>query len=78
MRLFDSYQKRNALSNYVQSHGMIGSKLVLAFSEVIKQDTQSSTLKHDEELFWLYVTVMEQVLPLSYYTNMIEAGLVMS
>lgn len=29
-------------------------------------------------MFWLYVTVMEQLLPLNYYSNMIEAAMVMS
>ncbi len=31
-----------------------------------------------EVIFWLYVTVREELLPLSYYNNMMEAAIVMS
>ncbi len=31
-----------------------------------------------EVIFWLYVTVREELIPLSYYNNMMEAAIVMS
>jgi hypothetical protein len=45
-RLFESYQKRNSLSGYVQSHGVIGSKLILMLNKV----TNFANLSPDEAL----------------------------
>lgn len=38
---------------------------------------QKKSLDKDDAVFWLYVALREEMLPLSYYNNMMEAAMVM-
>lgn len=38
---------------------------------------QKRPLDNEDAIFWLYVAIREELLPLSYYNNMIEAAIVM-
>ena len=39
---------------------------------------KDSNADRDEIVFWLYTCLRESKLPISFYSNMIEAGIVMS
>jgi len=45
------------------------------FSQRFNKDYEK--LPVDEVIFWLYTTIREEMLPLGYYNNMIEAAMVM-
>jgi hypothetical protein len=110
--LFTNYVKRASISQYFQSHGSIGARLVnFVFDTELKlADTgdffssqrnlrdplieisrkkayfsfPSSFKQHvgkedkEECIYWLYTCLRESKLPLSFYNNMIEAGILMS
>ena len=44
----------------------------------IERDQPKFSIDKDELIFWLYVAVREEKLPISYYNNMIESGIVMT
>ena len=54
---------------------MLGSRIVNA---VLDANLTKETSANDKLIFWLYVAVREDLLPMSYYTNMTEAAMVMS
>lgn len=85
--LFDNYTKRNSVAAYVQSHGAIGTKIIetvyntnikigpdgLKSALIDPKPSNNLELNKTNATFWLYTTVREELLPLSYYNNMIEA-----
>ena len=46
-------------------------------NEPLKYDPKDREIDKDEVIFWLYTTIREEKLPITYYNNMIEAGIVM-
>ena len=52
---------------------MIGSRIINAVLDAHNQVSEEMHMV----IFLLYVTVRENLLPMSYYTNMIEAAMVM-
>jgi hypothetical protein len=106
--LFNNYTKRASISQYVQSHGCIGARIINTVFDADlkladKNDFYASKVNlndpvwkreadakghiyhqklrfqgdKDECAFWLYACLRESKLPLSFYNNMIEAGIVM-
>jgi len=109
--LFNNYVKRASISQYVQSHGCIGARLVnFVFDTEFKLADTSNFFSSERNLrdpfyekskkrgefkfpanfkqnvgkenkeeciFWLYTCLRESKLPLSFYNNMIEAGILM-
>lgn len=59
--LFFNYTKRNSLQTYIQSQGPIGQKLAeVVYFGNFEEDP-------DELLFWLYTTLIEDILPIGFY-----------
>jgi small G protein signaling modulator 3 len=52
-----SYTKRNPLIGYVQGMNFILSKIV-------------ETITKEEEAFWVFVMILEKILPIDYYSNL--------
>lgn len=66
--LFCSYAKRNAVSQYIQSHGPIGAHIV--------REVHRSGLRLSREInFWVYSQLLEAVLPLGYFCLILEPQL---
>lgn len=71
-RLFRNYAKRNSVQAYLQSHGAIGARLVHVFFEY-SQLPKSQSSNYDEALFWLYTALREDILPINYFNQYLEA-----
>lgn len=68
VRLLFNYTKRNPTQQYLQSHALIAQVVIQVISPVI--DVNFS--KADQYSFWLYSCVLEDVLPVGYYSLMVE------
>ena len=71
VRLLFNYTKRNPIQQYLQSHALIAQVVIQVISPVI--DVNFS--KADQYSFWLYSCILEDVLPVGYYSLMVEPSI---